>query len=75
MRNIVSQIPSEGSILFAFDDNTVVWVVFQPTTVASKETSELARAIAQRFAESLPPGRWEGKIDGAGNVLESPVRV
>ena len=75
MREIVKAIAAPGSIQFTFTDHTVVHVVFQPTTPDNNAAYESARVVAQQFAEKLPPGRWEGKIDGSGKVLESPIKV
>jgi len=69
MREIKCRKPAPGSILFYFSDNTVVQVVFKTTTPDNSTTYELAEIVAGRFVETLPPGRWEGVIDGEGNIL------
>jgi hypothetical protein len=74
MRQIVSEAASTHSVAYVFDDGSVVWVCFKPTTEVDANTYAIARMTAYRFLNTLnPTGRWEGKIDGAGKVLESPI--
>jgi len=76
MREIVSEVPNTDSVTYMFDDSSVVWVVFQQGGVVNSNTYEMARRAARNFLNNLnPPARWEGKIDGAGNILESPIKL
>jgi hypothetical protein len=76
MREIINEARSAHSVAFTFDDGSVVWVCFQPTTVADGNAYAKARIRAQQFLNTLnPTSRWEGKIDGAGNILESPIKL
>jgi hypothetical protein len=46
------------------------------TQVVNSNTYEMARRAARNFLNNLKlPARWEGKIDGAGNILESPLKL
>jgi hypothetical protein len=74
VREIINAAPGTGSILFTFDDASIVWVVFSKRAVIDADSSALAKATAHRFLNTLnPPGRWEGRIDEAGKILESPI--
>ena len=74
MREIVSEVPNTDSVTYLFDDSSVVWVVFQQGSVVN--TYGMARRAARNFLHNLnPPARWEGKIDGAGNILASPIKL
>jgi hypothetical protein len=76
VRKIVSEVLGTDSITFMFDDGSVVWVCFQPATAVDANACVIARMTAQHFLNTLnPTGRWEGKIDGAGNILESPIKL
>jgi len=76
MREIVSEVPNTDSVTYMFDDSSVVWVVLQQGGVVNSNTYEMARRAARNFLNNLnPPARWEGKIDGAGNILESPIKL
>lgn len=76
MREIVSEAPSTDSVAYMFNDGSVVWVCFQPATAVDANTYTMARMTAHRFLNTLnPAGRWEGKIDGAGKILESPIEL
>jgi hypothetical protein len=73
VRTIVSQVLGTDSITFRFDDGSVVWVCFRPATVVDANARVIARATAQQFLNNLKPtGRWEEKIDGAGNIESLP---
>jgi hypothetical protein len=76
VREIVSEAPSTDSAAYIFNDGSVVWVCFRPATTADAHSCAIARMAAQRFLNTLnPAGRWEGKIDGSGNILESPIKI
>jgi hypothetical protein len=76
MREIVSEAISTDSATYMFNDASVAWVCFQPTTAVDSSTCGTARMTAERFLNTLnPAGRWEGRIDGAGNILESPITL
>jgi hypothetical protein len=75
VREIINEAVATGSIVFTFDDTSVVWVVFQKDTAMNANSHALAKTTAYRFLKKLnPAGRWEGKIDGAGKILESPIK-
>jgi len=64
------------SVAYMLDDSSGGWVVFQQGRVVNSKTYEMARTAARNFLNNLnPPARWEGKIDGAGNILESPIKL
>jgi hypothetical protein len=74
MREIVSEAIGSDAVTYLFDDGSVVWVCFKATTVVDASSCATARDVALRFLNTLnPASRWEGKIDGEGNVLESPI--
>jgi hypothetical protein len=74
VREIINAAPGSGSIVFTFDDASIVWVVFPESIAMDADASAVAKATAHRFLNALnPPGRWEGKIDAAGEILESPI--
>jgi hypothetical protein len=76
MREIINQVIATDSVTYMFDDGSVVWICLQPTTAVNEQTLMTARNTAYRFLNNLnPAGRWEGKIDGAGNILESPIKT
>lgn len=76
MREIVSEAISTDSATYVFNDGSVVWVRFRPATIVDANSCAIARLTANRFLNSLNPvGRWEGKIDGTGNILESPITL
>jgi hypothetical protein len=76
MREIINEVIGTGSIVFTFDDTSVVWVCFQPQTIVDVSACVIARTAAKQFLNILNPlGRWEGKIDSAGKVLESPIEL
>jgi hypothetical protein len=73
VRTIVSQVLGTDSITFRFNDGSVVWVCFQPATVLDANARVIARMVAQQFLNNLKPtGRWERKIDRAGNTESLP---
>jgi hypothetical protein len=76
MREIVHETTGTNSVTYKFNDGSVVWVCFKPATAVDANAYTMARMTAQRFLNTLnPAGRWEGKIDGAGNILESPIEL
>jgi hypothetical protein len=75
VREIINEAVATGSIVFTFDDTSVVWIVFQKETATDANSIAVAKTAAYRFLNTLnPAGRWEGKIDGAGKILESPIK-
>jgi DNA-binding LacI/PurR family transcriptional regulator len=76
VREIVNEVIGTGSIVFTFDDTSVVWVCFKPTTTVDANACEIGRVAAKQFLNIRNPvGRWEGKIDTAGKILESPITL
>lgn len=74
MREIVTEASGTDSIAYLFKDGSVVWVCFGLASVSDGNASAIARELAYRFLNTLnSSSRWEGKIDWAGNVLESPI--
>lgn len=76
MRTIIQEVHIEYAGVYTFDDGTVVRVCFQPGTPVDANAYWLGGITAQRFLITLDPtSRWEGKIDGAGNALDCPLRL
>jgi hypothetical protein len=76
VREIVNEVIGSGSIVFTFDDTSIVWVCFKSTTTVDANVCEIARIAAKQFLTFRnPAGRWEGKIDTAGKVIESPIEL
>ena len=76
MREIITEAPGTDSVTFTFKGGSVVWVCFQPAPAVDAKSCAIDRMTAQRFLDDLnPAGRWDGKIDWAGNVLESPLKL
>jgi hypothetical protein len=90
MREIVSEVPNTDSVTYMFRrwfrrvgrfsagrvrELTATQGV-GGTQVVNSNTYEMARRAARNFLNNLKlPARWEGKIDGAGNILESPLKL
>jgi len=76
MHEIIREVPGTDSVTFTFKGGSVVWVCFQPQPPVDAKSCAIARMTAQRFLDSLNlADRWDGKIDWAGNVLESPIKL
>lgn len=76
MHEIISEVPGTDSVTFMFKGGSVVWVCFQPAPTVDAKSCAIARMTAQRFLDKLDPAdRWDGKIDWAGNILESPIKL
>ena len=76
MRKIVEESHSKHAAVYTFDDGSVVRVCFRPGTAVDANAYSIAGINAQRFLDTLDPAsRWEGKIDGAGNILECPIKL
>jgi hypothetical protein len=76
VREILNEAISNAEVAFTFDEGSIVWVCFKPTTIVDANACSIARIAAKQFLNiKNPSGRWEGKIDAAGNILESPIKL
>jgi hypothetical protein len=76
MHEIIREVPGTDSVTFTFKGGSVVWVCFRSTPAVDAKSCAIARMTAQGFLDNLEPAdRWDGKIDWAGNVLESPIKL